>query len=228
MSEQQKQTPSVAPEEQETSPVEQENTPAEDKGEEFVTLSKKEAEDLQALKARQAELTKRELAVKQREKRLSSKKIRKSKPQFTFEEPEPEDEPTETEQELAIEREVMKVEKGVLQMVKSGKYDELLNRDKTLKEQLLENPLGLSIFARENPRDAEDALDKIEDILLAKAEALSSQEPKKEKIEEKEKPAEVKAGPTNPPAQEKPEPENSSVKTEEEVANGFMSRLLGK
>ena len=224
-----KQTNPVAPKNQETSPEGKQDAPA-DGGEETVTLPKKEAEALQALKARQSELTKREIAVKQKEQRLSKIKIKKAEPQFTFEEPE-EYEPSEAEQTQAIEREVLNVERGIFQMIKSGKYDKLLEKDSTLKEQLMENPLGLSIFAREIPRDAEDALNKIEENLSIKLETLEAQEKKQEKIEEEPAPK-VGVGPTNPPVEEKgigvkPVKSADRLKTSDEVAEDFTKRLMG-
>lgn len=198
-----------------------------------ITLSKKEWERMTArqssLDKKEQELLKKEKELAKKERKLKKATLKKEKV-FSFEEPEPEEENEPTPEELALEqeRELYRLERGVFQLLKTGKYNKLLEKDQTLAELLEKNPLGLPVFDT-SPANAEEALDRIEDYLSSKLENISNE------TEETtpETPPVPEAGPTNPP-ESNPQPEKEEEKPKEpklksvhEVENDLKQIFLG-
>ena len=203
------------------------DTPAGNQGEDIVSLPKSEVE---RMKARQSELDKRENTLKEREARLArqerkTKKLSKQESVFSFEEPREEETPSPEELALEQEKEFVKVEKGILQLQKGGKYDKLLESDSTLAEILNRNPLAI---LDENPIDAEDALDKIGDYLNSRLDKLpekTSKNPEVLPVPE--------AGPTNPPVgqgeprKSEEKPKEPKLKSVSDIEKDIHATLMG-
>jgi len=196
--------------------------------EEFVKIPKNELERWKAkmstVDKMRAELEKEKarLAKARRKAKLAKERV------FSFEEPEEEPEPTEDELALITEKETLKVEKGVLGILKSDEYSKLLEADPTLREILENNPLGLPVF-KELPIDAEDALYKIEEYLSERAAKLPVDESGKK---EPETPPAPEAGPTNPPTDvqqkvEEKKEKTSGPKSVNELENDIFNTIMG-
>ena len=198
-----------------------------------ITLSKKEWERMTArqssLDKKEQELLKKEKELMKKERKLKKATLKKEKV-FSFEEPEPEEEDEPTPEELALEqeRELYRLERGVFQILKTGRYNKLLEKDQTLAELLEKNPLGLPVFDT-NPANAEEALERIEDYLSSKMESVSNE------TEEStpETPPVPEAGPTNPPEsnpqpkEEEEKPKEPKLKSVHEVENDLKEIFLG-
>lgn len=230
------QTPSSVP--QTGTPPVTGNTPAVEPQEETVTLPKSKAEKLQELEGREAEITRREQALKKRSQRSqqrtqAQKPVRKPNPTFApkadVEEEDEDAELVQAREQAQLEREVVKVERGVLGLFKKSEYKEFFEKNPILSQQLENDPLGFYIFKLEPPMDAEDAIARIEEYLDDESAKFVKPVVAKQGEGATSTPA---PAPTNPPTQEKKQetqPTNvgQNVSQVDRVSKGLFTRLMG-
>lgn len=220
-----KQTPSAGLE-PENKPADKVNEPTSADGdntgveEELVQISKKELDDLQGLKGRQSELTKREQRIAKKEKALKSRTPKKSESsnRFSFEEPEEEEIPQGNEAMIEDQQEFVKLKSSLVDKIfDNDDYQKVLRKDKTLARIIKKDPLAL---LDSMPIDAEDALDSITELLDELVSELP-EEPGKHKEEKKApKPAPQSAKKTEP-AQKK----SVGFKSAQEIESGLLGRV---
>jgi len=156
-------------------------------------------------------------------KKGKSSDLPDKKAQFTFDYPD--DEETQPSQELEQQKELLRFERGVTQILRSRKYDTLLNKDKTLDDVLNRNPLSFV----NDPVDADDAVNQIQSYLDERLkETLGNQESEEQKVAEPVPPAPENI-PANSDSKGEPSKENKDDRRSytDVVADSLTKEITG-